>query len=64
MTTEQSMALKAVVEAVVILTDAGHLAVAHTLEEAVIALADEVDQQRARAEAAEAELREERRKNQ
>ena len=50
------MALKCLVEAVGILRASDHFAVADALEEAVIALADDLDQQRNRAEMAEEQV--------
>lgn len=58
MTSEQTIALQAVASAVAQLRASDYHATADWLEQAVIALADECDQQRTRAEAAEQELRE------
>jgi outer membrane murein-binding lipoprotein Lpp len=61
MSTATAMALKALVRAATFLRGADMNALADELECDVLALADEVDQLRTRAEAAEAELREVRR---
>ncbi len=58
MTTAQSMALASLVRAVSALRQSDNNRLADDLERDVLALTDECDQQRTRAEGAEAELRE------